>query len=77
MTTDPDHLHRTAKYFMDSGRAATADDAVDMLSRFGLAIRVDPATVTTVNGQVGLLTLVNAARRTSGARPARKKMRAS
>ncbi|MAU94328.1 thiamine biosynthesis protein ThiF [Jiella pacifica] len=64
MTTDPDHLHRTAKYFMDSGRAATADDAVDMLSRFGLAIRVDPATVTTVNGQVGLLTLVNAARRT-------------
>lgn len=64
MTTDPDRLHRTAKYFMDSGRAATAEDAVDMLSRFGLAISVDPATATTVNGQVGLLTLVNAARRT-------------
>ncbi|WP_419808585.1 hypothetical protein [Sphingomonas sp.] len=64
MTTDPDRLHRTAKYFMDSGRAATAEDAVDMLSRFGLAISVDPATATTVNGQIALLTLVNAARRT-------------
>ncbi|MDR6126768.1 hypothetical protein QE361_001851 [Sphingomonas sp. SORGH_AS802] len=64
MTTDPDRLHRTAKYFMDSGRAGSAEDAVDMLSRFGLAISVDPAAAATVNGQVALLTLVNTARRT-------------
>lgn len=64
MMTDPDRLHRTAKYFMDSGRAASAEDAVEMLSRFGLAISVDPATTSTVNGQIALLTLVNAARRT-------------
>lgn len=64
MTTDPDRLHRTAKYFMDNGRAATAEDAVDMLSRFGMTIAVDAATATTLNGQIALLTLVNAARRT-------------
>lgn len=64
MTTDPDRLHRTAKYFMDSGRAATAEDAVDMLSRFGMTITVDDAIATTPNGQIALLTLVNAARRT-------------
>lgn len=64
MTTDPDRLHRTAKYFMDSGRAATAEHAVDMLTRFGLSISVDPAITATVNGQIALLTLVNTARRT-------------
>ncbi len=64
MTTAPDRLHRTAKYFMDSGRAETADHAVDMLSRFGMTITVDAASVTTLNGQIALLTLVNAARRT-------------
>ena len=62
----PDHtqLHRTAKYFMDDGRAATAGDAIAMLSRFGLTVAVDPAIARTVNGQIALLTLVNAARRT-------------
>jgi hypothetical protein len=64
MSTDPDRLHRTAKYFMDSGRAATAEDAVEMLSRFGLTITVDAAVAATVNGQIALLTLVNTARRT-------------
>lgn len=64
MTTDPDRLHRTAKYFMDNGRAATAENAVDMLSRFGMTITVDAASATTLNGQIALLTLVNAARRT-------------
>lgn len=64
MTTDPDGLHRTAKYFMDTGRAATAEHAVDMLSRFGMTITVDAASATTLNGQTALLTLVNAARRT-------------
>jgi len=64
MTTDPERLHRTAKYFMDSGRAATAEDAVDMLSRFGMAVTIDAGTAMTANGQIALLTLVNAARRT-------------
>ena len=31
-------LHRAAKYFMDSGKAATHDAAMDMLERFGLTI---------------------------------------
>ena len=57
MTTDPDRLHRTAKYFMDSGRAATAEDAVDMLSRFGMTITVDAVIAKTPNGQIALLTL--------------------
>lgn len=64
MTTDPNRLHRTAKYFMDDGRAATAQGAMDMLSRFGLAISVDAAAAATEDGQVALLTLVNTARRT-------------
>ena len=42
MTALIDHtrLHRTAKYFMDSGRAATHDDAMDILRGFGASIRV-------------------------------------
>lgn len=64
MTTDPDKLHRTAKYFMDNGRAATADDAMDMLSRFGLSVSIDAESVATRDGQIALLTLVNASRRT-------------
>jgi hypothetical protein len=31
-------LHRAAKYFMDSGKAATHDAAMDLLERFGLTI---------------------------------------
>jgi hypothetical protein len=62
--TDPDSLHRTAKYFMDSGRAATAEDAVEMLARFGLTITIDAPAASTLNGQIALLTLVNTARRT-------------
>lgn len=64
MTYDPDRLHRTAKYFMDSGRAATAEDAVEMLARFGMAISVDATTAATESGQIAILTLVNTARRT-------------
>ena len=66
MTHAVDHtqLHRTAKYFMDSGRAETHEDAVRLLQSFGLSIRIDARTAATVNGQVALLTLVNAARRT-------------
>lgn len=64
MTLDPNTLHRTAKLFMDNGRAVTADDAIDMLSRFGLSISIDALAAATTEGQIALLTLVNTARRT-------------
>ncbi len=64
MTSDPNQLHRTAKYFMDNGRAATAGDAMEMLGRFGLAVSIDGPSARSVEGQIALLTLVNAARRT-------------
>jgi hypothetical protein len=57
-------LHRTAKYFMDSGRALTHDDAVDLLRRFGLTIHVGPNVMHSVDHQTTLLTLVNVLRRT-------------
>lgn len=63
MTSDPNTLHRTAKYFMDNGRAATAEDAMEMLSRFGLSISIDEQAAATTDGQIALLTLVNTARR--------------
>lgn len=61
---DHEHMHRTAKLFMDNGRAATQDDALGMLAGFGLGIRISPEFQATRNGQIALLTLVNAARRT-------------
>jgi hypothetical protein len=61
---DHTRLHRTAKYFMDSGRAATHDDAMDILRGFGASIRVGPETATSIAHQVALLTLVNLSRRT-------------
>jgi hypothetical protein len=66
MTALIDHtrLHRTAKYFMDSGRAATHSDAMDILRGFGASIRVGPEAATSIAHQVALLTLVNLARRT-------------
>jgi hypothetical protein len=66
MTALIDHtcLHRTAKYFMDSGRAATHDDAMGILRSFGASIRVGPEAAASIPHQVALLTLVNLARRT-------------
>jgi hypothetical protein len=66
MTALIDHtrLHRTAKYFMDSGRAVTHDDAMDILRGFGASIRVGPEAATSIAHQVALLTLVNLSRRT-------------
>jgi hypothetical protein len=57
-------LHRTAKYFMDNGRAATHEEALAILGGFGLTIHMSPETAATPDGQVALLTLVNLARRT-------------
>jgi hypothetical protein len=57
-------LHRTAKYFMDSGRAETHADAMRLLGEFGLTIHVGEETVRSADHQAALLTLVNVARRT-------------
>jgi hypothetical protein len=61
---DHTRLHRTAKYFMDNGRAATHDDAMDILRGFGASVRVGTEAATSVAHQVALLTLVNLTRRT-------------
>jgi hypothetical protein len=57
-------LHRTAKYFMDSGRAATHDAAMDLLQQFGLTIHVGAEITHSLCHQIALLTLINVARRT-------------
>ena len=64
--TEPLHtsLHRTAKYFMDSGRARTAEEAMDLLKSFGLTVVCGPEIKTSPAAQIALLTLVNLARRT-------------
>lgn len=61
---DHTRLHRTAKYFMDNGRAATHGDAMDILRGFGASIRVGPEAATSIAHQAALLTLVNLTRRT-------------
>lgn len=66
MTVAIDHstLHRTAKFFMDSGRAASHEEALALLQSFGLSVVVGAEAARTRDGQVALLTLVNLARRT-------------
>ena len=61
---DQETLHRTAKYFMDSGRAASHEEAMSLLERFGLTICVGDDIATSEHHQIALLTLVNTARRT-------------
>lgn len=61
---DHESLHRTAKYFMDSGRAASHEEAMRLLERFGLTICVGGDIATSAHHQTALLTLVNTARRT-------------
>lgn len=57
-------LHRGAKIFMDSGRAATYEDAMALLGKFGLTIVVGADIASSVACQTALLSLVNVARRT-------------
>src|ERR1019366_8700142 len=61
---NPDTLHRTAKYFMDNGRAETHEEAMGLLRRFGLTIHVGPEIAGSCDHQTALLTLINLARRT-------------
>lgn len=63
-TLNAGNLHRTAKYFMDNGRAETHEEAVSILERFGLTIRVGPEIANSIHQQTALLTLINVARRT-------------
>src|SRR6202034_1378477 len=60
----PDSLHRTAKYFMDNGRADTHEDSMALLKAFGLTVCVGQEIAGSVHQQTALLTLINAARRT-------------
>lgn len=62
-TTAAENLHRGAKYFMDTGRAHSATQALEMLGGFGLTIEVGPEIITSRDHQIALLTLVNCARR--------------
>lgn len=64
MTVNAETLHRGAKYFMDNGRARTHDEAMALLQGFGLTVHVGPEIAHSVDQQIALLTLINAARRT-------------
>lgn len=63
-TIDHTNLHRTAKYFMDNGRAASPEAAVRLLRTFGLTVVAGPELAGSAGHQTALLTLVNAASRT-------------
>ncbi|WP_426129687.1 ThiF family adenylyltransferase [Pararhizobium sp. PWRC1-1] len=59
-----DELHRTAKYFMDNGKAASHGEAMAILESFNLSVRVSHSVATSASQQTALLTLVNLAART-------------
>lgn len=61
---DDTNLHRTAKYFMDNGRADSHEAAMRLLEQFGLTIYVGHELACSAAHQTALLTLVNVARRT-------------
>jgi hypothetical protein len=61
---DHTSLHRTAKYFMDSGRVMSHDEAMALLEKFGLTICVGDEVAHSAHHQTALLTLINVARRT-------------
>jgi hypothetical protein len=61
---DHTELHRTAKYFMDNGRASTHEEAIAILKTFGLVVQAGPELATSALHQTALLTLINLARRT-------------
>lgn len=61
---DQTQLHRTAKIFMDSGRAATHQEALAILYGFRLNVLAGPEVGQSIQHQQALLSLVNAGRRT-------------
>lgn len=60
---DADHLHRTAKQFLDSGVAKSPMEASEILNRFVLQVSVGPAVERDPAAQAALLTVVNAGHR--------------
>lgn len=56
-------LHRLVKLMMDSGEAASVEEAEQILSRYRLAIQVDKGAAASTAYQAGLLTAVNTGRR--------------
>lgn len=58
-----DGLHRSAKLAMDSGEAATLEEALRLFEGYRLRIDVGPDVACSPTLQVALLTAVNAARR--------------
>lgn len=61
---DSSSLHRTAKYFMDNGRAETHEEAMALLKLFGITVYVGKGISGSVHQQTALLSLINCARRT-------------
>lgn len=59
-----ENLHRTAKYFMDTGRAKSAEEAIEILKNFGLYVVSGDEVAESRDHQIALLSLVNLARRT-------------
>lgn len=56
-------LHRLVKLMMDSGEAASVEEAEQILSHYRLAIRVDKGAAASPAYQAALLTAVNTGRR--------------
>jgi len=56
-------LHRTAKYFMDSGRVQSHREAMELLGGFGIQVEIGPEARTSRDHQIAVLTLINLARR--------------
>jgi hypothetical protein len=63
MTINPDSLHRTVKLEMDSGRAATEQEARQIVSQYVLQIVVGAGVRASQTRQAALLTAVNAGTR--------------
>jgi hypothetical protein len=58
-----DSLHRLAKLALDSGEAASLEDAIALFQTYSIHVAVTPEAVTNAAYQAAILTLVNAGRR--------------
>lgn len=61
--TSGDELHRAVKLALDSGEAATLDEALALFTGYRLAIEVGPDVAHSASLQAAVLTAVNTARR--------------
>lgn len=62
-TVSSDTLHRLVKLALDTGEAATLEEAERLFAGYRLAIEAGPDIAETATGQAALLTAVNTARR--------------